>query len=70
MHTGTIKSFDIKLGFGFVTEDTSGEDIFIYITGFDRNKIRNLHPGQKISFDLCNDKGKKTACNIKMLSKF
>lgn len=68
MHIGTVKNFDIKLGFGFITDDDTNEDIFVYVTAFDRNVIRNLHAGQKVSFDICDDRGKRAACNIKMVN--
>ncbi len=70
MYTGIVKNFDIKMGFGFITREDTQDDIFVYVTAFDRTKIRNLHPGQKVGFDLCNDRGKKMACNVQMIKAY
>ena len=70
MYTGTVKIFDTKLGFGYITMDQNAADVFVYITAFDTDKIRTLHPGQRVGFDLCNDRGKRMACNVKMIKSY
>lgn len=67
MFKGTVKNFNVKLGFGFITRDKFNDDIFVYLTAFDHTKIRNLHPGQRVSFNLCNDRGKKMACRVERI---
>ena len=62
MYTGVVKNFDVKLGFGYITMDKNQTDVFVHATAFDQSKIRALHPGQIVGFDLCNDRGKRMAC--------
>lgn len=70
MYTGTVKDFDVKLGFGYITMDKNNNDVFVHATAFDKTKIRALHPGQIVGFDLCNDRGKKMACHVEMIKAY
>ncbi len=70
MYTGTVKSYDVKLGFGFITMDKNAADVFVHVTAFDSDKIRILHPGQRVGFDLCNDRWKRMACNVEMIKAY
>ena len=67
MYKGTVKTFDVKLGFGYITRDKFNDDIFVFGSAFDRTKYRNLHAGERVSFGLCNDCGKKMACSVETI---
>jgi len=54
MVTGTVKFFNAQKGFGFITPDTGGKDIFVHISAVERAGMTNLNDGQKVSFEVEN----------------
>lgn len=64
--TGTVKFFNTTKGFGFITPDDGGKDVFVHISAIERSGMSGLDEGQKVSFDAEDDpKGKgKRAANI------
>jgi CspA family cold shock protein len=69
MTTGTVKFFNADKGYGFVTPDSGGADVFLHISALEQAGIRGVSEGSKISFDVVNDprKGKTNAQNVKLL---
>jgi len=65
MATGTVKWFNTQKGYGFIVSDEGGKDIFVHISAVERSGLRGLNEGQKVEFELQNDKGKIAAVNIK-----
>ena len=63
MSTGTVKWFNTQKGFGFIQPDDGGKDVFVHISALERADIRDLQEGQKISFELVEDRrsGKMSA---------
>lgn len=51
MATGTVKFFNADKGFGFITPDTGGKDLFVHISDVERSGMSSLSDGQKVSFD-------------------
>jgi CspA family cold shock protein len=66
MATGTVKFFNTQKGFGFITQDGGGPDVFVHISAVERAGMSNLVEGQKLSFDVQVDprKGKSAAANL------
>jgi CspA family cold shock protein len=66
MNTGTVKWFNSTKGFGFIQPDNGGQDIFVHISAVERAGMRELTDGQKISFEIVQDKrsGKSSAENL------
>ncbi|MGB3500276.1 MAG: cold-shock protein [Mesorhizobium sp.] len=66
MTTGTVKFFNATKGFGFISPDEGGEDVFVHISAVERAGMRTLVDGQKVSFDAVLDKrkGKSAAENL------
>ena len=66
MATGTVKWFNGTKGFGFIQPDEGGSDVFVHISAVERAGLRGLNEGQKISYDLEQDKrsGKMAAGNL------
>src|SRR3954471_5336034 len=52
MATGTVKWFNEQKGYGFITPDQGGKDVFVHISAVERSGLRGLAEGQKISYDV------------------
>ena len=65
MNTGTVKWFNSQKGFGFIQPDDGGKDVFVHISAVERAGMSNLNEGQKISYDVVNERGKDAATNLK-----
>jgi cold shock protein len=67
MATGTVKWFSDDKGFGFVTPDEGGKDLFVHHSEIAGDGFRSLQEGAKVSFDeQSSDKGPK-AVNVQVL---
>ena len=66
MTTGTVKFFNSTKGFGFITPESGGTDVFVHISAVERAGMRTLVEGQKVSFDVVKDNrnGKSSAENL------
>jgi CspA family cold shock protein len=65
MATGTVKWFNDSKGFGFITPDEGGEDLFAHFSAINMSGFKTLKEGQKVSFEVTDgNKGKKQASNI------
>ena len=65
--TGTVKWFSDEKGFGFITPDGGGRDLFVHFSGITGDGYRSLSEGSKVSFEEENgDKGPK-AVNVQKL---
>lgn len=64
MNTGTVKFYNDQRGFGFITPDAGGADVFVHATALERAGLRGLREGQKVSYDVREDrKSGKLAVN-------
>jgi cold shock protein len=52
MATGTVKWFNDAKGFGFITQDGGGEDVFCHHTAIQAEGFRTLAEGQKVEFEV------------------
>ena len=67
MITGTVKWFNSSKGFGFIEPDEGRQDIFVHMSKLEEKGIRDLKEGQKVSFDIEENRGKKAAANINLI---
>jgi cold shock protein len=67
MATGTIKFFNTQKGYGFISQDNGGPDVFVHISAVERAGMDDLNEGQKLSFDVQADprSGKSAAANLR-----
>jgi CspA family cold shock protein len=68
MASGTVKWFNTDKGFGFIQPEGGGQDAFVHISAVERAGLRTLQEGQKISYELVQDKrsGKTSADNLQV----
>ncbi len=66
MATGTVKWFNNKKGYGFITPDEGGQDIFVHISAVQKAGMRTLNEGAKISYELMSERGKTVAGELKI----
>ena len=66
MATGTVKFFNSTKGFGFISPEGGGKDVFVHATAVEAAGIRNLAEGQRVSFDTQPDARGSKAVNLKM----
>ena len=69
MTAGTVKFFNTTKGFGFITPDDGGNDVFVHITALGRAGIEGhqLSDGAKVSYEVETRNGKTSAVNIQLL---
>jgi CspA family cold shock protein len=69
MATGTVKWFNATKGFGFIQPESGGPDVFVHISAVERAGLRGLNEGQKVSYELEQDKrsGKMAAGQLQAL---
>ncbi|MEK6755161.1 MAG: cold shock domain-containing protein [Bacteroidota bacterium] len=60
MSTGTVKWFDAKKGFGFITPDDGSKDLFVHHSEINTEGYASLDDGQKVEFEI--GEGKKGPC--------
>ena len=65
MATGTVKWFNDSKGFGFITPDQGGEDLFAHFSAIASSGFKTLAEGQKVSFDVTTGPKGQQASNIK-----
>lgn len=65
MTTGTVKWFNDSKGFGFVTPDSGGEDLFAHFSAIQMDGFKTLKEGQKVQFDVTQGPKGKQASNIR-----
>ena len=66
MTTGKVKWFNPTKGYGFITPDEGGSDVFVHISAVEAAGLRGLDEGQSISYELASQKGKTSAVNLKL----
>jgi CspA family cold shock protein len=67
MSTGTVKWFNTQKGYGFIQPDDGSKDVFVHISAVERAGLYELREGQKVSYELTQDRrsGKLAADQLK-----
>jgi CspA family cold shock protein len=65
MPIGTVKFFNTAKGFGFIQPEGGSKDVFVHISAVERSGLGTLSEGQRVSFDVVEERGKNAAANLK-----
>ena len=66
MPTGTVKWFNGRKGFGFIEPDNGEDDVFVHVTAVKDSGLDVLNEGDKVSFELVENKGRMAAEKLSM----
>ncbi|MGI6576506.1 MAG: cold-shock protein [Eubacteriales bacterium] len=66
MNTGTVKWFNAEKGYGFISNDDGGEDVFVHYSDIVSQGYKTLADGQKVTYNIETDtrNGKVRATNV------
>lgn len=70
MNKGTVKWFNAEKGYGFISNDEGGDDVFVHFSAIQSDGYKSLNEGQKVEFDVEPDpknSSKMRAVNVKPL---
>lgn len=65
--TGTVKWFNATKGFGFITPDNGGKDVFVHFSGIVGTNFRTLEENAKVEFEVQESERGPSAVNVKTL---
>ena len=68
MPTGTVKFFNTTKGFGFIELGNGQPDVFVHISAVEKAGLKTLNEGQKVEFELQENRGKQAAGNLRVVS--
>lgn len=66
MATGTVKWFNETKGYGFISPDDGGDDLFAHFSEIQAEGFKSLQDGQKVSFEVTQGKKGLQASNIRV----
>jgi CspA family cold shock protein len=67
MATGTVKWFNDDKGYGFITPDDGGKDLFVHFSAIQSDGFRTLPEGAKVSYEAEQGPKGPNAANVKVL---
>ncbi len=65
MAFGTVKWFNPTKGFGFIQPEDGSDDVFVHISAVEQSGIGTLNEGQRVEYDIQDNRGKEAAANLK-----
>ena len=66
MPVGKVKWFNAQKGFGFIQPEDGSKDVFVHISAVERAGISNLSEGQRLQYEVQQERGKSSAGNLKL----
>jgi len=67
MASGTVKWFNAEKGYGFISQDDGGADVFVHFTAIQSSGYRSLDENQRVEFDVTQGPKGPQAENVKPL---
>jgi CspA family cold shock protein len=67
MATGTVKWFNGEKGYGFITQDEGGPDVFVHFSAITGTGYRNLDEGQKVQYETSQGPKGLQAANVQQI---
>jgi CspA family cold shock protein len=68
---GTVKWFNAEKGYGFISDDETGKDVFVHFSAINADGYKTLNEGQKVAFDVeadPKDETKERATNVTVVA--
>jgi len=65
MARGTVKSFNLKKGFGFIEPQGGGRDVFVHISALEKPGLATLKEGQSVEYEEVSNRGRTSVENLK-----
>ena len=67
MATGTVKWFNGEKGFGFITQDGGGADVFVHFSAITGSGYKNLEENQKVEFEVTQGQKGLQASDVRVI---
>lgn len=65
MTVGIVKFFNATKGFGFISPEDGGKDVFVHVSAVEASGMRSLNEGQRVSYEVQPDKKGPKAVNLR-----
>ena len=67
MNNGTVKWFNAQKGYGFITNDANGEEVFVHFSAINADGFKSLEEGQEVEYDVTEGAKGPQAVNVTRL---
>ena len=67
MATGTVKWFNGEKGYGFITPETGGKDLFVHFSAIQGDGYKSLNEGQKVEYEATQGQKGPQASNVRVI---
>jgi CspA family cold shock protein len=61
-----VKWFNGQKGYGFIEPESGGKDVFVHISAVERAGLGSLNEGDKVSYEVVQNRGKESAENLRV----
>lgn len=67
MNQGKVKWYNAAKGYGFITPDDGGKDVFVHASALRSAQLESITEGQAISYELIESRGRTAAGNLRLI---